>query len=190
MNELLQCWNTTAGKHPTEKENDSHCKKRWRPLIQSLILGYRPMGVFCCAQYFRFTLWRCLRMTVEFRYYLYTCMKMCGRYYSVFVWFLKGCESDRASYYYIAALCVELRLCIVLPDKHRDKSVTIFPSWTANRNGFWYLICIFVHDILSTFACDNLFCEILGFRSLVEVFSLLRFSPRMLVGGYRLLYPW
>jgi hypothetical protein len=25
---VLQCWNTAARKHPTESENDPHCKKR------------------------------------------------------------------------------------------------------------------------------------------------------------------
>jgi hypothetical protein len=30
---VLQCWNTSARKHPTERESSPHCKKRWRPLL-------------------------------------------------------------------------------------------------------------------------------------------------------------
>jgi hypothetical protein len=30
---FLQCWNTAARKHPTERENDPYFKKGWKPLV-------------------------------------------------------------------------------------------------------------------------------------------------------------
>ena len=30
---VVQCWNTAARKHPTERQNDAYCKKGCRPLV-------------------------------------------------------------------------------------------------------------------------------------------------------------